>query len=109
MAPAAGVIRRYGATLDRTSACYDTNKAVVVKITDACPCNFPVRASPAASLTKAMPHHASAALVVVVVIVIVIHHQLSITINHHQSSALIIISFASLLASASISSGIRHA
>lgn len=31
----------YGATLDRKGACYDTNKGVVIKITDACPCNFP--------------------------------------------------------------------
>ncbi len=32
--------RRYGSTLDRTGACYDTNKAVLVKITDACPCKY---------------------------------------------------------------------
>eukprot|EP00878_Enallax_costatus_P046101 GHUV01055698.1.p1 GENE.GHUV01055698.1~~GHUV01055698.1.p1 ORF type:complete len:126 (+),score=13.99 GHUV01055698.1:499-876(+) len=28
----------YGASIDRSSACKDPNKKVVVKITDACPC-----------------------------------------------------------------------
>jgi exopolyphosphatase/pppGpp-phosphohydrolase len=84
MAPAAGVIRRYGDTLDRSSACYDTNKAVVVKITDACPCNFPVRASPAASLTKAMLHQCISSACR--------HHHHrhpSSTIHHHPSSSFI--------------------
>lgn len=31
----------YGQSLDRTQACYDPSASLVIRITDACPCNYP--------------------------------------------------------------------
>jgi hypothetical protein len=35
------IVDDYGQELDRTGACYDSSASVVIRITDACPCNFP--------------------------------------------------------------------
>ncbi len=34
----------YGATLPRSSACYDSEASVVVIVTDTCPCVYPANA-----------------------------------------------------------------
>ncbi|GFR43187.1 hypothetical protein Agub_g4179 [Astrephomene gubernaculifera] len=37
----ANIVDGYGQSLQRTNACYDENKSVIITIVDACPCKYP--------------------------------------------------------------------